>query len=59
MSTRWLREQLRVERRHGGGAGGLGVDPRVAELLGLSRMPVFDLSDGHFHHIGYDDPRAT
>ncbi|MBO0809989.1 MAG: hypothetical protein J2P32_16965, partial [Actinobacteria bacterium] len=35
------------------------VDGRVAGMIGRDRMTVYDLSDGHFHHIGYDDPRNT
>jgi len=59
VSVRWLREQMRAEGVTVERLVELGVDPRVAGLIGVSREPVFDLSDGHFHHIGYDDPRGT
>ena len=46
-----------------GGRGGyqlvMLVGGRVAGMIGRDRMAVYDLSDGHFHHIGYDDPRNT
>ncbi|WP_343943499.1 hypothetical protein, partial [Pseudonocardia zijingensis] len=35
------------------------VGGRVAGMIGRDRMAVYDLSDGHFHHVGYDDPRNT
>ncbi|HWN35116.1 MAG TPA: LysM domain-containing protein, partial [Pseudonocardia sp.] len=35
------------------------VEGRVVALLGRRRMAVYDLSDGHFHHVGYDDPSTT
>ncbi|HWN36588.1 MAG TPA: alpha/beta hydrolase [Pseudonocardia sp.] len=46
-----------------GGRGGyqlvMLVGDQVAGMIGRDRMALYDLSDGHFHHIGYDDPRNT
>jgi hypothetical protein len=35
------------------------VDGRVVALLGAEGFAVYDLSDGHFHHSGYDDPSGA
>ncbi len=35
------------------------VDERINKLIGTDRLGVFDVSDGHFHYLGYDDPRSS
>jgi hypothetical protein len=56
VTSAWLAEQFGT-----GGEAALALlaDGRVEALIGRDRIAVFDLSDGHFHHIGYDDPRAA
>jgi hypothetical protein len=54
-------ELRRIIEEIDGGRGGyqlaMLVGGRVAGMIGRDRMAVHDLSDGHFHHVGYDDPR--
>ncbi|GAA5129378.1 hypothetical protein GCM10023320_49740 [Pseudonocardia adelaidensis] len=57
-----LDELGRIARQIGrGGAYSLAmlVDGQVVGLVGGGHRPVYDLSDVHYHHVGYDDPRNT
>ncbi|WP_433275595.1 DUF4781 domain-containing protein [Pseudonocardia xinjiangensis] len=55
VTSAWLAEQFGT-----GGDAALALlkDGRVVALVSGDRLAVFDLSDGHFHPIGYDDPRG-
>ncbi|WP_343943453.1 hypothetical protein, partial [Pseudonocardia zijingensis] len=53
-----LRSRVRdIDAGRGGYQLAMLVGDRVAGMIGRDRMAVYDLSDGHFHHLGYDDPR--
>ncbi|MGH3586169.1 MAG: hypothetical protein ACRDQ0_07570, partial [Pseudonocardia sp.] len=55
-----LREIIEdIDKQRGGYQMFMLVGDRVAGMIGRDRMVLYDLSDGHFHHIGYDDPRNT